>query len=299
MTLYTVVVRTSSFSPLTQSAFRSIIIPFTLVPILLLSGVGSHVFSNLFSVPWILIGIVNLIHIVSSFKGFKILPTGPAVTLYFTYPLMSVFLAYLFLNRSITYQSLSGIILAFIGTIVMQYTTNGIDTYSNTTNNGNLTMNWEGIGWILLSALTEALLYFFVIAGGSIYNNPFFTTFALYAWAGILSIGYLWYIYQYPIPTTPTPDRETPGDKQQDALPPLVSFDTLYLLLANVILGVGGKSLMYASARGLSTGAYAVLSYTGIIFAYLFGLFMGDNTSLNQIIGSILVIIGSIFGGLQ
>jgi drug/metabolite transporter (DMT)-like permease len=307
MTLYTVIVRTSSFSPLTQSAFRSFIIPIALIPVLIWSGLGNLIVSNLFSLPWILIGIVNLTHIISSFEGFKILPTGPAVTLYFTYPLMAVFLAYFFLNRTITYQSLIGIILAFVGTIVMQYTTNGIDTYSNPSGSGKLTMNWEGIGWILVSAFTEAILYFFVIAGGSIYNNPFFTTFALYAWAGILSLGYLLYIYKdsfLPSPpntltSTPSPDRESSGVTKQDALPPLVSYDTLYLLLANIVLGVGGKSLMYASARGLSTGSYAVLSYTGIIFAYIFGLLMGDNTNMNQIIGSILVVIGSLFGGIQ
>lgn len=299
MTLYTVVVRTSSFSPLTQSAFRSFIIPIALIPVLIWSGLGNMIVSNLFSLPWILIGIVNLIHIISSFEGFKILPTGPAVTLYFTYPLMAVFLAYFLLNRSITYQSLIGIILAFVGTIVMQYTTNGIDTYSNPSDSGSLAMNWEGIGWILVSAFTEAILYFFVIAGGSIYNNPFFTTFALYAWAGILSLVYLFYIYKESFLPSPSPDRESSGVSEQDALPALVSYDTLYLLLANIILGVGGKSLMYASARGLSTGSYAVLSYTGIVFAYVFGLLMGDSTSMTQIVGSILVVIGSIFGGIQ
>lgn len=288
MTLYTVVVRTSSFSPLTQSAFRAVIIPLTIIPLLLWGNVFGNAIGNMFSIPWIGIGVINLLHIVSSFEGFKILPTGPAVTLYFLYPLIAVFLAYTFLNRSITYQALWGIVLAFIGTIIMQYNQNGIDTYSNSKE--QLTMNMEGIGWILLSALTEAILYLFVIAGGSIYDNPFFTTFALYIWAGIISLGYLWYVF--------TPDRESQGVKQQDPLPSFVSYDTLYLLLANVILGVGGKSLMYASARGLSTGSYAVLSYTGVIFAYIFGLLMGDKLRLNEILGSILVVIGSIFGGI-
>jgi len=300
VTLYTVVVRTSSFSPLTQSAFRSAIIPLVLFPFLLYFGVPgvSNWWSYIFSLPWIGIGIVNLLHIISSFEGFKILPTGPAVTLYFTYPLMAVILSVLLLGRSITYNSIIGIIVAFVGTILLQ--SNHID---NGDKNGNqsdnkLTMNLPGIGWILLSAFTEAILYLFVISGGSVYNNQFFTVSALYFWAGVISLLYLLYLY-LPIGIVKE-DREdwkrVGVNKTQDE-PPLVSYDTLYLLLANLALGVGGKVLLYSSVRGLTTGSYAALSYTGIVFAYLYGLFMGDGIKTNDVIASLLITFGSIYGG--
>lgn len=299
VTLYTVVVRTSSFSPLTQSAFRSAIIPLVLFPFLLYFGVSgvSNWWSYIFSLPWIGIGIVNLLHIVSSFEGFKILPTGPAVTLYFTYPLMTIILSVLLLGRGITYNSIIGITVAFIGTVVLQsnHINNGDQIYNQ---NNKLTMNLPGIGWILLSAFTEAILYLFVISGGSVYNNHFFTVSALYFWAGVISLLYLLYIY---LPTGFIrgigKDREEPGGNKTQADPPLVSYDTLYLLLANLVLGVGGKVLLYSSARGLSTGSYAALSYTGIVFAYLYGLFMGDGIKMNDIISSLLITFGSIYGG--
>lgn len=286
MTLYTVVVRTSSFSPLVQSGFRSAIIPLVILPFLLYFGVPGlqNWWSYIFSIPWIGIGIVNLIHIISSFEGFKILPTGPAVSLYFTYPLMAVILSALVLGRKITWQSIIGIIIAFIGTILLQ--TNHIDSYEE---QDRLTMNLPGIGWILLSAFTEAILYLFVISGGSIYNNEFFTVTALYFWAGILSILYLLYIFF---------NRESSGGNTEDHEPPLVSYETLYLLLANLILGVGGKVLLYSSARYLSTGSYASLSYIGIVFAYIYGLFMGDGIQINDVFASILITIGSIYGGI-
>ena len=292
VTLYTVVVRTSSFSPIVQSAIRSFIIPFAIIPFLLYFGVSgvSNWWSYIFSLPWISIGIVNLLHIISSFEGFNILPTGPAVTLYFTYPLMAVILSVLLLGRSITYQSIIGIIVAFLGTILLQ---------SNHVNNdkpldNQLTMNLPGVGWILLSAFTEAILYLFVISGGSVYNNQFFTVSALYFWAGIISLFYLIYVYN-PF----APNRESSGVNEPQSEPQLISYDTLYLLLANLLLGVGGKVLLYTSARGLTTGAYAALSYTGIVFAYLYGLFMGDGIKTNDIFASLLITIGSIYGGIM
>lgn len=295
VTLYTVVVRTSSFSPLTQSAFRSVIIPIVTLPFLLYFGV-SNLWSYIFSLPWIGIGIINLLHIISSFEGFKILPSGPAVTLYFTYPLMTIVLSVLLLNRNITYKSIIGITVAFIGTILLQ--SNHIDNgnQDRSYDDNQLTMNLPGIGWILLSALTEAIIYLFVISGGSMYNNQFFTMSALHFWPGVISLLYLLYL---PIGTIQRigGDRERSGVKEEQSEPPLISYDTLYLLLANIILGVGGKGLLYSSARGLSTGSYAALSYTGIIFAYLYGLFMGDGIKINDIIASILITFGSIYGG--
>ena len=290
VTLYTVVVRTSSFSPLIQSALRSLIIPLAIVPFLLYFGVSgiSNWWSYIFSLPWIGIGIVNLLHIVSSFEGFKILPTGPAVTLYFTYPLMAIVLSVLVLGRSITYHSIIGIIVAFVGTILLQ--TNHVSHGDGTDN--RLTMNLPGIGWILLSAFTEAILYLFVISGGKVYNNQFFTVYALHFWAGIISLFYLLYSY-----TLLPLNRESSGVNETQSEPSLLSYDTLYILLANLLLGVGGKVLLYTSARDLSTGSYAALSYIGIVFAYIYGLFMGDGIKVNDIFASLLITFGSIYGG--
>ena len=290
VTLYTVVVRTSSFSPLLQSAFRSLIIPLAIVPFLLYFGVSgiSNWLSYIFSLPWIGIGIVNLLHIISSFEGFKILPTGPAVTLYFTYPLMAVVLSVLVLGRSITYSSIIGILVAFVGTILLQ--TNHIGNGDGT--DDRLTMNLPGIGWILLSAFTEAILYLFVISGGKVYNNQFFTVYALHFWAGIISLLYILYVY---LPFSL--DRESSGVNKTQSEPNLISHDTLYLLFANLLLGVGGKVLLYSSARWLSTGSYASLSYIGIVFAYVYGLFMGDGIQVNDIFASLLITLGSIYGG--
>lgn len=283
VTLYTVVVRTSSFSPLTQSAFRSLFIPLALLPFV--GGIGKYIFTP----SWIGIGVVNLLHIISSFEGFKILPTGPAVTLYFTYPLMAIFLAYIFLGRTITYRSLIGIACAIIGVVLMNYRRTETDQGDVVVGNGDVSMNLVGVLWILLSAFTEAILYLFIISGGAVYNNYLFTVVALYFWAGVVAFMYLLYISLPQKREEPSPSSE----------PSVFSYDTLYILAINLALGVGGMTLQHGTARVLPTGSYASLSYTGIFFAYVYGLLLGDGIQWNDIIASILIIGGSLFGGLS
>lgn len=289
-TLYAVVVRTSSFSPLTQSAFRSLIIPLVFLPfVVFLPQFGT----SIFSISWLYVGIINLIHIVSSFQAFKILPTGPALTIYFTYPLIAVILAYLLLGRTISLYSIIGIFTAVIGVILLNRKDDNTQLMKN---ESLLEINNTGISWALISALTEALLYIYVISGGKTFDNYNFLVVSIYFWAGI--VGFIYLLTQIPFTSTDK-SRESVGDNGSEQVsPPLLSWDSGFLVLANLLLGVGGIYLLHMTERLLSTGTYASLSYIGVFFAYIYGLFMGDGLRLNDIIASILVVGGSIFGGI-
>jgi drug/metabolite transporter (DMT)-like permease len=160
--------------------------------------------------------------------------------------------------------------------------------------NGELVMNTEGILWALTSGLTEAIMYVFIIAGGSLFNNHLVVMTALYFWSGILGILYI--LYQQCFSTSGTCSGvivpETEGE------PPAFSWAGLGMVGINLLLGVGGMTLQHGSARVIPTGTYATLSYIGVLFAYIYGLFMGDTLRIRDLIGSAMILSGSLFGGI-
>ena len=279
VTMYTVVARTSDFSPMVQSAFRTIVIPLAILPFV--PFFSSHIFSS----RWILAGIVNIIHIISSFEGFRILPTGPAVTIYFTYPLIGVFLSYLFLGRNIGVSSFIGILLAFIGVIILNYNSKEKSLLKK---ESSVSINMTGIGWIFISAITQALLYLIVISGDNTYDNHYLLIMSLYFWAGILGAIYLF--TQVPFYSETSKDGQQPG---------IFSMSSLYLVIANLVFGVGGMILLHGTARVIPTGQYNALSYIGVLFGYIYGILQGDGLRGKDIIASLIIIFGSFFGGLS
>lgn len=284
---YTIAVRTSPFSELTQGAFRTMVILLSILPF---TYYLPNVLSSTLSLSWIFIGLINILHVWSSFRAFKILPSGPAISIYFAYPVFAVILSYLILGRQISWYSGLGIVLAFSGVLYM----NQDHTNESGNENGELTMNTEGVLWALTSGLTEAIMYVFIIAGGSIFNNHLVVMTALYFWSGILGILYL--LYQQCFSTSGTCSGviapETKGE------PPAFSWSGLGMVGINLLLGVGGMTLQHGSARVIPTGTYATLSYIGVFFAYIYGILMGDRIRIRDLIGSTMILAGSLFGGI-
>lgn len=282
VTMYTVVARTSLFSPMVQSAFRAIVIPMAILPFV--PFFGSYIFTS----RWIILGIINALHIISSLEGFKVLPTGPAVTIYFTYPLLAVFLSYLLLGRELGVSSLLGILLAFSGVILLNYNTKETALLDK---ESSVSMNLTGIGWILISAITQALLYIFVISGDKVYDNHYLLIMSLYFWAGIAGAIYLFTNVDF------YSKHQEVGQKKQE--PSLFSMSSLYLVFANLVFGVGGMILLHGTARIIPAAQYNALSYIGVLFGYIYGILQGDGIRGKDIIASVLVIAGSLFGGLS
>ena len=286
VSLYTVVARISKMSEISQSSIRSIVVVICLLPFVLWIP---DIISLIFSWGWIYIGAVNIIHIYSSFRAFRILPTGPAMSIYYTYPILSAILAFIILGRKLTFWSVVGILLAFIGVIMMGQiqTNNNADSQDSptisTTNLGisgiqdptKLDINTEGIIWALIAALTEALIYIYVVSGSSIYNNFFILMIALYFWPAGFGVGQIL--------------------TQNEA--PIFSDSVGFLAGANLFLGVGGMTVQNGLARLMTTGSYLSFSYLGVVFGYIYGLLMGDSVVTEEIIASALILGGSLLGG--
>lgn len=99
--------------------------------------------NQMFSTMGILLSIITVIHVYTSYKGFEVLESGISYTLFYMYPLMILLLA------GYNFQPI--MLLTIVGFLLLTYT----GEYSKTNHS-------FGIIMILLAALTEALIYFIV-----------------------------------------------------------------------------------------------------------------------------------------
>ena len=273
--LYPIVTRLSTLPTLAQSAIRAITVSVAILPfIITIPGV----ISSLFSLPWLLIGVVNLAHIFSSFKGFAMMPTGPALSIFFTYPLMAVILSTVMFGDTVSVESWICLVLGFGGVLLMNLYKPEQSTEHPTE---QLHITVEGIGWLLLSALTEAIMYLFVLYGSKLLDNPLISVFSTNAWAAIAMIVYYGYQLFTGMPCSIIEN----------------SNESLKLVIANLFIGIGGMGMMFASARMLPPGVFSVLSFLGVVFGFIYGIGLGDALYMKDVVGSILVVIGSIIGG--
>jgi drug/metabolite transporter (DMT)-like permease len=292
VSLYPIVARLSTLPTLFQSALRAIVLSVSLLPIILnVNGA----FGEITSWSWVFAGVTNLLHIYSSFKGFAMTPTGPALSVFFTYPLISIIMASLYYGDYVSIWSWVGIIMAFGGVLWMNLAPDGPlpgEKESEWVEGkvepipqpepGGLRVTWEGIFWLLVSAITEATIYIFVLHGGDILDNPLVSVFATNFWAAIPLL--LYYVYDYIKAPEKSPIVIAPKE-------------TGALTLANLVVGIGGLGLTFAAARMLPPGVYGVLVYTGVLFGFLYGFGLGDRLHTRDIVGSLMIVAGSILGG--
>jgi drug/metabolite transporter (DMT)-like permease len=289
VSLFPIIARLTTLPTLFQSALRSIVLSVSLLPVMTMV---TGAFESITSWLWVFAGMVNLLHIYSSFKGFAMTPTGPALSIFFTYPLISVVMASGLFGHSTSAWSWLGILLAFAGVLWMNLGPNETSLSQkqekseqvsrDDSTGGEVSVTWEGVSWLLVSAVTEATIYMFVLHGGDILNNPLVSVFATNFWAAIPLLAY--YIYDYIKSPEKAPITTSPKE-------------TGAFALANLVIGIGGLGLMFAAARMLPPGVYGVLVYTGVLFGFLYGFGLGDRLLTRDIIGSLMIVTGSILGG--
>ncbi len=126
----------------------------------------SFIKQYLFNQPGLFLGLTNLIHIYVSYKGFQLLESGIAYTLFYTYPILII----LYAGRKIHWS----IFLALIGTFLLSYeqlkdTKTNLSSSSESKKIENMENQkekikenypYEGFFMIIFAAITEAMIYF-------------------------------------------------------------------------------------------------------------------------------------------
>lgn len=229
------------------------------------------VLKTLFTYNGMMLSIVTLIHIYTSYKGFQILESGVAYSVFYLYPIMILLMS----GQKINYV----MILALVGVYLLSSKRIDFDSITNNTKNESFEKSKEtkeskikGIIMILLAAFTEAVIYFLVrdIKTTNNWNHIFISYFL----GAIILSGYMI------------------GDVAKIELNSRLSLS----LLINSLIGLVGYLLRFYAVSNLETIIYAPLSYFGIVMSFIYGIFInGETIDLQKIVGACLIIFSNLW----
>ena len=244
----------------------------------------------------ILMGIVNIIHIASSYYSFAVLSSGFSYSLFYTYPIFNLLGRSLINNEYISPINYLFITLAILGVYLIYKHSSKLDNLDkpdnpgNTSNTDNQVETRNGLFAGICSAITESAIYLMVKNDISTVS-PFIQIIKTYLLGGILSIGYLGYQI----------NQEKEKEKEKDNFLDIPEWQHLRwdywitLILFNTLVGFVGYVLRFYLIPKTSTILFNSLIFTGVIFAYLWGYILSDEyIYIENILGTILIL-GAIY----
>lgn len=245
----------------------------------------SWVSNNIFSTDSIIFSLINIVHISSSYEGFLNLDSGVAFSIFNIYPLIILLFSGISWKMEYFY-GLVGLIFFIISNVVSNSKKSifSIDT----------THFIYGFVMMLIAALTEALIFFIVknIKTDNNWNHLFIA----YFFGAIIMSVYVFKTYLLPAETNISTNTE--NKIEQNDKTTFNGFENIGLigisLLINGIIGAIGYWLRFYSIYRLDPGIYSVLSYFGIIMAYLYGIiFNSESIDIYKILGTMLIILSN------
>jgi drug/metabolite transporter (DMT)-like permease len=231
------------------------------------------VLKTLFTYNGIMLSIVTLIHIYTSYKGFQILESGVAYSVFYLYPIMILLMS----GQKIHIVML----LALVGVYLLSSKPINFDSLTNNINTKDTLFEKskeskekkiKGLIMILLAAFTEAVIYFLVrdIKTTNNWNHIFISYFL----GAVILSGYMI------------------GDVAKIELNSRLSLS----LLINSLIGLVGYLLRFYAVSNLETIIYAPLSYFGIVMSFVYGIFInGETIDLQKIVGACLIIFSNLW----
>ena len=222
-------------------------------------------------------GLLNLLHVATSYKAFSELPAGNAMAIFYAYPIWNIIGAWLLLGEKIPMESVPWIGLAVAGMLCIAQPDAGtlLDT-----------KNPIALICAVLSGVTESCIYFFFKIFG-IQEGTFKSMFELYGGS------FIWILLAL------VEKNASAAIGAYDITTNLPNLDLSWkvwapMLLFNGLVGFGGYAMRFTAIPLVSTLIFSVLSFTGIVSAFIFGyLFQGEKPSYLAMLGSIFIIVAS------
>lgn len=206
------------------------------------------------------LGLMNLIHIGSSYFSYQHLPAGSALALFYTYPFFNILAGVLFLGESFEVKYIPLFLLAFLGVLLISNYTGagegeteegegegeGEDESESKGKDKNIGL---GVAAALVSALTETMIFLVAKTGEG--GSPWLTILRLYPAALVGLVGWIGFS----------------GASWKTSVS-----NWIPLLLFNVFIGFLGYSLRFWSIPRLDTAVFSLLTFIGVAAGYGWGL---------------------------
>ena len=213
-------------------------------------------------------GVLNLIHVFTSYTAFEQLTGGNAMALFYTYPVFNILATAAVFKETIPLTSVPWITLALGGAIALAQPT---------------ATNWTLVGVIsaLLAALTEVGIYiWFRLHEEKESNQPWTKMIQMYGssgvlWAvGIAAAAAVGVLAKNTLNITPS------------GLGSILAFNSL--------VGFTGYALRFFLIPQVSTIVFSVLSFFGIVSAYVFDwIFTNQKPNMTQILGAVAIMVAN------
>ena len=217
-------------------------------------------------------GLLNLFHVGVSYKAFSDLPAGNAISIFYAYPIWNLIGAYFIFNERIPWYQIPWIVLAVVGMLMI----------ARPEVNSPIAEKPLGILAAVFSGISESMIYFFFRLLGN-QETTFRGMFELYGG----SLGWM----------LPVVGLASLFGSTNASLPKLdlSTKSWVPMILFNSLLGFLGYSMRFAAIPYVSTMIFSVLSFFGIVAAYVFGyLFEGEKPSILAAGGSLAILIANI-----
>jgi drug/metabolite transporter (DMT)-like permease len=219
-------------------------------------------------------GLLNLAHIGVSYTAFSELSPGNAMAIFYTYPIWNIIMAWVLLGETIPLTSVPWVLMALIGMILVVHP-----------EKGTILDLEKPLGTLcaLLAALTETAIYFYFKLMKE-KEGGFKGLFELYGGAG------LWML--------PALLAGQLGAKPMGLEIPKIDFSWkvwVPMILFNLFVGFTGYSLRVNAIPFVSTAVYSMLSFFGVVAAYVFGyLFNGDKPTAMGAVGALMITVANV-----
>ena len=225
----------------------------------------SYIQSNLVSADGILLSVITMAHVYTSYKGFMLLESGMSYTLFYLYPIM------ILLMSGEPISPIMGLSLLGVYLLYSEKTQpNKDEKEGENKDKEQETDKLHGVIMISLAAFTEALIYFIVrrLKTTNNWNHIFLSYFP----GSLLMTGVLF--------------------KQINFANQSINLS----LVLNGVIGLVGYLLRFFAISKLNPSIYAPLSYFGVIMAYVYGILInGEQITPTKVLGSLCIIIPNLF----
>jgi drug/metabolite transporter (DMT)-like permease len=217
-------------------------------------------------------GLMNLIHVGSSYYAFDALAAGNAMSLFYTYPVWNMLGASLLFKEKIPMRTVPWIGLAIVGMLLLSQPS---------------ATNWSMTGVVaaLLAALTETGIYlYFRSTTTKEDSEPWTGMFKLYGgslvlWLPLAAVVFL---------------LGSGGVFGTSGLLGTTARGLKTMLLFNTLVGFVGYALRFFMIPKVSTVAFSAMSFFGVIAAYLLGwLFVDEVPNTVQMLGAAAIIVAN------